>query len=198
MPSPLYGGAQGPLMLGAHTALAPGLYLGPVRNVAAQALVVLVVNVLDVLHAEGAYPPSGSVAPPRTTTRPGTTLWTGAALLVATGASRPGSLAGASWSRSGPVLGGLRRCCGCCRCGCRHSATLPSILMGAVARPCIYLRGLEGQIVNIIGQIAVAAAHAATTAHTAAVTAGVILFHSAPPHIAAVGGTVIIHTASGP
>ena len=71
MPGPLDGGAQGPLVLGADTALAARLNLGPVGNVAAQALVVLVVDVLDVLHAEGTYPPARGVASARTATGPG-------------------------------------------------------------------------------------------------------------------------------
>ncbi len=128
MPGPLDGIAQGPLVLGADTTLAAGLNLGPVGNVAAQALVVLVVYVLDVLHAEGTYPPSRRIASPGSSTLPGPSLRTGSSLLVAARTARSGSLAGASGS--GPVLGGLRRGCGCCRCGCRHSATLPSLLIG--------------------------------------------------------------------
>ena len=131
MPGSLDGGAEGTLVLGADAALATRFNLGPVGNVAAQALEVLVVNVLDVFHTEGAHPTAGGVASPGTAARPGTSLRAGAALLVAAGSSRSGSL---TWPpRSGSRLAGRSRWgrrCGCCRCGCRcrHTCYVPPLL----------------------------------------------------------------------
>ena len=90
MPGALDGIAEGALVLGTDTALAAGLYLGPVGNVAAQPFVVLVVYGLDVLHAEGADPTSGSITTAGTTTRAGAAGRSRAAGLEATGAG-PGA-----------------------------------------------------------------------------------------------------------
>ena len=108
MPGPLDGGAEGTLVLGAHSALAAGLYLGPVGNEAAQPFKVLVVNVLYVLHAEGTDPPAGSIAASGPSTGAGAAGRPGAALLVAAGTS--GACPGATRSgRSGAGGSGLSR-----------------------------------------------------------------------------------------
>ena len=58
VPRPLDGRRQASLMLGAYAGLAPGLDLGLVRQVPRQHVDVFVVNILGVVHAEGAYLPS--------------------------------------------------------------------------------------------------------------------------------------------
>ena len=105
MPGPLYGGAQSALVLGANTALTTGLYLGPVGNVAAQPLVVLIVDVLDVLHAEGAHPTA------RRVTSPGPPTGSGSASRArASGLKAAGTGAGAGTSAgSGAALTLARR-----------------------------------------------------------------------------------------
>ena len=52
MPGPLDGVTEGTLVLGTDAALATGFNLSPVGDVAAKAIEVLVVNELNVLHAE--------------------------------------------------------------------------------------------------------------------------------------------------
>ena len=108
MPGPLDGGTEGPLVLGAHPALPARFNLGPVGNVPAQALVVLVVDVLDVFHAEGTDSTSGSIPATGPPTGAGAAGRPGAALLVASGTS--GAWPGAALScRSGTAGRGLCR-----------------------------------------------------------------------------------------
>jgi len=117
VPGPLDGSAQFPLVLGAHTGLARRLHLGPVRDEAAQAFHVLVVNGLNVLGAEDAKaPPGREPAAAGTSAR---TRGTGAARRAAgTGRIRPSARA-AGTGRIRPsaraagtrLTGRLRRCC---------------------------------------------------------------------------------------
>lgn len=80
--------AQGPLVLGANAAASAGFDLGPVRHEAADFVDFLIVDVLDVFHAEGANaaarsePAPGPAAgtPARSAaarTSSGPTLWSG-------------------------------------------------------------------------------------------------------------------------
>ena len=62
VPGALDGGRKSALMLGAHTGLAPGLDLPPVRHVPAEPIGVFVVDVLDVIDAESAYLSTAVVA----------------------------------------------------------------------------------------------------------------------------------------
>ena len=97
-------------MLGADATLASGFNLGPVGNVAAQALKVLVVDVLDVLDAEGADAPAGCIATTGPSAGARTASRSGAALLITAGTSGAGpGTSLSSGSRSGTGLGGLSR-----------------------------------------------------------------------------------------
>ena len=130
----LNGRTQGSLVLGANPALASRLNLGPVRDVPAQPLVILIVNVLDVFDTEGTDPPSGSIASPGPSAGSGTATGARATRLKTAG---PGS-GSSAWSgprscRSGSCLStrGGRRSRWSCRCGCRcrHTCAVPPLLI---------------------------------------------------------------------
>jgi hypothetical protein len=56
VPGALEGRGEDPLVLGTGPRLPLGLYLAPVGNVAAQRYGVLIVYVVSLINAEGAYP----------------------------------------------------------------------------------------------------------------------------------------------
>ena len=104
---PLDGRTQSPLVLGADATLPAGLNLGPVGDKTAQPLVVLVVNVLDVFHAEGTDSPAGGVASPGTTAGPGSASGARPTGLEAAGPGAwSGTGSGARACRSGRSLSG--------------------------------------------------------------------------------------------
>ena len=70
VPGPLNGGAERPLVLGAHAGAAAGLDLGPVGNEPPDPVDFLVIDVLDVLDAEGADPAAGREPPAGPPARP--------------------------------------------------------------------------------------------------------------------------------
>lgn len=137
VPRAFDGSAERALVLGAHTALPAWFNLGPVGHIAAQPLVVLVVDVLDVFHAEGAHPPARRVASPGSTTGARPTCR----------ARPPGLETAGTGSRSGSALScgrGAGLACrgrgsGCCRCGCRcrHSCTVPPLFITRNCFACI-------------------------------------------------------------
>ena len=70
VPGPLNGGAERPLVFSAHAGAAAGLDLGPVGNEPPDPVDFLVIDVLDVLDAEGADPAAGSEPPAGPPARP--------------------------------------------------------------------------------------------------------------------------------
>ncbi len=95
MAGALDGVAHSPLVLGTNAALATGLYLGPVGDKAAEALVVLVINIFDVFHAEGTHSPARRITSPGTSAGSGSTGRARATVLVATlGSARTRTEAG--------------------------------------------------------------------------------------------------------
>ena len=106
----LDGVAHSPLVLGTNTALATGLYLGPVGDKTAEALVVLVINILDVFHAEGTHAPAGRIASPGPAAGSGSTGRARAAVLVATlGSARARAVAGTRRGRTALTIRGRCR-----------------------------------------------------------------------------------------
>ena len=70
MPRSLDGYPQDPLVPGADSGPAARLDFGPVGDVPAQLLHVLIIDVLDVVHAKGAYPPAWGVTASGAPSRP--------------------------------------------------------------------------------------------------------------------------------
>ena len=115
VPRPLDCGGHRALVLGADARLAAGLYLPPVGHVPAKAVSILVINVLDMVHAEAANlsaavvarsasaesaRPSAGSAPARTVAAA-----TGPAPASRTIAATAGPAATATWTVSAALLG---------------------------------------------------------------------------------------------
>ena len=89
MPRPLDGRSQPTLVFGAYSRLAPRFDLGLVRQVPRQHIDLFVVNILDVVHAEGANLPSCIIAR-SPAAKPATT--------AAAGSSSGATASGSCWS----------------------------------------------------------------------------------------------------